>query len=337
MKLLFLGGTGNISSACVRLSVSLGHEVVILNRGNRQLSDYGIQGARSVTADCRQEASIAAAIEGETFDVVANFIAFKPADIERDLRLFQGRCQQYVFISSASAYQKPLAQPIITESTPLKNPFWDYSRDKIACEDACIRAYRELDFPITIVRPSLTYETVIPVALGGWDDFTIVDRMRKGLPIVVHGDGTSLWTITHARDFAKGFVGLLGNQQAMGEAFHITSDEWLTWDQIYDAVAVAAGAETAVKVHIPSRWIARMFPEKQGTLLGDKSVSTIFDNRKIKRIVPGYQATIAFQQGIRQTIQWFEEKGERMIINEETNRMFERLITSYQSALASMD
>jgi len=336
MKILFIGGTGNISAACVRLTIARGHDVTVLNRGGRALGDFGIEGAASLVADIRNEAETARALAGRHFDAVANFIAFDAPDVERDVRLFHGRCAQYLYISTASAYQKPLAQPVITESTPLKNPYWEYSRKKIAAEDACLRAYRETDFPITIVRPSLTYETVIPVAIGSWDDFTIVDRIRRGLPVLVHGDGTSLWTITHSRDFAMGFTGLLGNQQALGEAFHITSDEILTWNQIYDAVGIAAGFGPVEKVHVPSAFIAKMIPSKEGSLLGDKAVSTIFDNSKIKRIVPGFKAGIPFQQGIRETIAWFEAKPERMVIKDENNRMIDQVITAYRSVFDSL-
>jgi nucleoside-diphosphate-sugar epimerase len=330
MKLLFIGGTGNISAACVRLAIDQGHEVHILNRGKRMLEDHGIVGARSIVADIHDEAATAAALAGQTFDAVANFIAYKPADVERDVRLFAGRCAQYVFISSASVYQKPLASPFLTESTPLKNPYWEYSRDKIACEETCLRAYRERDFPITIVRPSLTYETVIPLAIGGWNDFGIIERMRTGKPVVVHGDGTSLWTITHSEDFAKGFNGLFGNQQAIGDAFHITSDEVLTWDQIYDAVGIAAGVGPLEKIHIPSEFIARLVPWQRGGLLGDKAVSAIFDNSRIKRIVPDFKATISFQSGIRRTLQWFGKKPERMRADLAADAQLDAIIAAYQ-------
>jgi len=336
MKILFIGGTGNISAASVRRAIKQHHDVYVLNRGNRALEDYGISGAKSLVGDIQDEAAIRDLLADHTFDVVANFIAFKTEDVERDVRLFNGRCAQYFFISSASAYQKPLVQPVITESTPLKNPYWDYSRDKIACENACQTAYREQDFPITIVRPSLTYETVIPTAIGGWDDYTIVERMRQRRPVVVHGDGSSLWTITHSEDFAKGFVGLIGNQQALGEAFHITSDELLTWNQIYDAVGIAAGIGPVEKIHIPSAFIAKTVDWMEGNLLGDKAVSTIFDNSKIKRVVPEFNATISFQEGMRRTLAWFEEKPERMKINEDCNQMLDGMINAYKPTFDSV-
>ncbi|MDF3128177.1 SDR family oxidoreductase [Kiritimatiellaeota bacterium B1221] len=336
MKILFIGGSGNISAACVRLAVQQQHDVYVLNRGSRPLSDFGIEGVSSLIGDIHDEASVRTVLGDHHFDTVANFIAFTPADVERDIRLFQGRCGQYIFISSASAYQKPLVQPVITESTPLKNPYWEYSRNKIACEDTCMKAYREEDFPVTIVRPSLTYETVIPVAIGGWNDYTIVERMRQGRPVLVHGDGSSLWTITHSKDFAKGFVGLLGNQQVLGEAFHITSDELLTWNQIYDAVGIAAGVGPVVKVHVPSAFIAKMVNTMEGSLLGDKAVSTIFDNSKIKRVVPGYKAEISFQEGIRDTLAWFEADPKRQSISEGCHHMMDAVIGKYLSVFDTL-
>jgi len=262
--------------------------------------------------------------------VVVNWIAFTPEDIRRDYELFKDKTDQYVFISSASAYQKPLTHPVITESTPLKNPYWQYSRDKIACEELLNKLYRENDFPITIVRPSLTYDTVIPVAIGSWQDYTIIDRMKKGKEVIVHGDGSSLWTITHADDFALGFTGLLGHQQAIGHSFHITSDEILTWDQIYDAVAAAAGVKTK-KVYIPSDFIAQFDEFQYGNLLGDKTHSVIFDNTKIKTFVPEFKAAIPFNKGIKRTIEWFETDKDRMQILEKNNQFIDDVIKAFRS------
>jgi len=332
MRILFIGGTGNISSACVRLAVAQGHDVSILNRGNRPLAGYGIPaGVESLVADIHDEAAARAAVGERKFDAVANFIAFKPADVERDVRLFAGRCGQYFFISSASAYEKPLRHPFVTESHPLKNPYWAYSRDKIASEDACTRAYREQDFPAVIVRPSLTYDTVWPVAIGGWNDFTLVDRIRRGGEMIVHGDGTSLWTVTHAEDFAKGFNGLLGNTTAVGHAFHITSDEVLTWNQLYTTIAEAAGVEPRL-VHIPSEFLASLDERHRGGLLGDKAHSAIFDNSKIKRFVPGFQATIPFHVGARRTLAWFESAPAHQRIVPETNTAMDRYIAAWRAA-----
>ena len=308
MKVLFIGGTGNISAASSRLALDKGYEVYLLNRGNIDRPD--LKNAKSIKCDINNSVDVKKALKGMEFDVVADFIAFKPEEVLRDIELFSGICKQYIFISSASVYQKPLSHPIITESTPLANPFWDYSRDKIACEELLNKAYRENGFPITIVRPSHTYETVIPVAIGSWTDFTLIDRMRKGKKIIIHGDGSSLWTITHSEDFAIGFVGLLGHQQAIGQSFHITSDEILNWNQIYESVAEAAGVELNA-VHIASDFICNVADEMgldwmRGNLIGDKATSTIFDNSKIKTFVPDFKATIPFRQGFKRTIDWFD-------------------------------
>lgn len=326
MKFLFIGGTGNISTACTRLCAQKGHEVWVLNRSKSKLAVP--DGVRQIQADIQNENRVKELLVGRHFDAVVNFIAFQAEDIARDIRLFRDQTDQYVFISSASCYQKPLSHPIVTESTPLANPVWQYSRDKIACEDALMAAYREFQFPITIVRPSLTYEYVIPVPIGGWQNYNVVDRIRKKKPIIVHGDGTSLWTITHSRDFAKGFVGLLGHQQAIGHAFHITTDEILTWDQIYRAVGMAVGEEPQI-VHIASDLIAKFEPSRMGSLVGDKSVSVIFDNTKIKTFVPEFKATIPFKQGIRETIDWFEADPARQIIDAETEEWVDRLLGAY--------
>ncbi|NJN26155.1 MAG: NAD-dependent epimerase/dehydratase family protein [Cyclobacteriaceae bacterium] len=325
MKILFIGGTGNISAACTRLALDKGMEVYHLNRGNRKLPKR----VKSICADIHQFDEVRKALKNHRFDAVVNFIAFIPKDIQHDFELFDAITNQYVFISSASAYQKPPGHPVITESTPLKNPFWQYSRDKIACEELLNELYRKHDFPITIVRPSLTYDTVIPAAIGSWEDFTIIERIRLGKKIIVHGDGTSLWTITHSEDFAKGLVGLLGHQQAIGHAFHITSDEILTWNQIYEAIALAAGAP-AKMVHIPSAFIARFDNFQTGNLLGDKAHSVIFDNSKIKSFVPEFKATIPFKTGIQRTVSWFESSIARMVIKEETNNFMDSVIEAYE-------
>jgi nucleoside-diphosphate-sugar epimerase len=329
MKILFIGGTGNISAASSRLAVARGLDLWLLNRGTRPVA---IAGAHALVGDINKPDALA----GHTWDVVVNWIAFTPADIERDLALFAGRTKQYIFISSASAYQKPLTHPVITESTPLKNPYWDYSRNKIACEDRLTAAYREQDFPMTIVRPSLTYDTVIPLAIGSWNDYTMIDRMKRGQPVVVHGDGTSLWTCTHADDFAKGFVGLLGNDQAIGHAFHITSDELLTWDQIWQQTAAAAGCQAKI-VHVPAEFICQVADKMgqgwmRGNLFGDKNVSAIFDNAKIKRFVPGFVATIPYREGIRRTVQWFEADKSRMKIVPGNNEIHDKILAAWTKA-----
>jgi nucleoside-diphosphate-sugar epimerase len=329
MKVLFIGGTGIISTASTRLAVERGIHVTLLNRGRHSASAPA--GATTLAVDIEDAAAVSLALAGATFDAVVDWIAFQPAHIERDIALFRGRTRQYIFISSASAYQKPPTHYLITESTPLANPYWDYSQQKIACEDRLLRAYREEGFPVTIVRPSLTYgETQIALAINSWaKSYTAVDRMRRGLKVIVPGDGSSLWVITHNTDFAKGLVGLLAREQTIGHAFHITSDEVMCWDQWYRLTAEAAGVEPLL-LHIPSDFIAACVPEARGGLLGDKAVSVVFDNTKIKRFVPGYCATLPFTEGIRQTMAWFDADAARRQIDEEANARWDNLIEAYE-------
>jgi nucleoside-diphosphate-sugar epimerase len=332
MKALFIGGTGLISSAVSRLAVERGIDLTLLNRGQRD--EFFPRGAKQVVADCRDRKAVREALRGQSFDVVADWIAYTSDQAAADVELFEGRTGQYFFISSASAYQKPPTHWLTTESTPLANPYWPYSRDKIACEDLLVRAYREKGFPITIVRPSLTYgPTQIPAAVGSWTHpWTIVDRMRRGKKIVVPGDGTSLWTMTHNTDLAKGFVGLMGNVRAIGHAFHITSDEVLTWDQIYRLIGAAAGAEPDL-VHVASEFIAAFNPDALGSLIGDKANCGIFDNSKIKAFVPGYAATVPFAEGMRESVRWFERHPERCTIDEAFNTVADRIVKANQAAL----
>ena len=325
MKVLFIGGTGNISTSVSKLCVERGIDLYLLNRGTRSVK---IPGTKVISGDITSSET-AAALKNHNWDSVVNWIAFHPDDIERDINLFRKKTKQYIFISSASVYQKPPSHPVITESTPLYNPVWDYSQNKIACEERLNKAYREEDFPITIVRPSLTFDTVIPLIMGGWTEYTIIDRMKKGGEVIVHGDGTSLWVITHAEDFAKGFVGLIGHQQAIGHPFHITSDEILTWDQIYEAVAEAAGVKANI-IHIPSDFIVKIDSSLTGSLLGDKSYSVVFDNTKIKTFVPDFKCVIPFSEGIKKTLAWFEADPKRMIIKKGSNEMIDKIIKAYE-------
>lgn len=320
MKILFIGGTGNISLAVSQQVVALGHELWLLNRSGVA----GVQGAHSMLGDIHNPTSLTA-LHNQHWDVVVNWIAFNVADIERDIALFRDKTQQYIFISSASCYQNPGPTQLITERTPLASPYWDYSRNKIAAEHRLMQSIEEIGFPATIVRPSHTYSRVIPLTIGGWTEYTCVARMKKGLPIVVQGDGTSLWTLTHARDFAAGFIGLLGHREAIGEDFHITSDEYLSWNEIYQLTAAAVGAEAEI-VHVTSARICQHAADYTGTLLGDKSVSALFDNSKIKRLVPQFAAQIAFKDGIQETLAWFEAEPSRQLINPDTNNLIERLI-----------
>jgi nucleoside-diphosphate-sugar epimerase len=328
MKVLFIGGTGVISTACARLAAEHGMDLTLWNRG-RRAADFPTS-VKSVAVDIEDAASAAAALAQDHFDAVVDWIAYQPADIERDLRLFAGRTAQYIFISSASGYQKPATHYPIVESTPLANPYWEYARNKIACEERLLRAW-QAGFPATIVRPSHTYSEIrFPLAVNSSTrTYTAVNRIRQGRKVIVPGDGSSLWVLTHASDFAKGLVGLLGRSEALGEAFHITSDDVMSWDQIYRTIGEALGVEPKL-VHIPSDFIAACLPESHGTLLGDKAVSMVFDNSKIKRFVPGYCATVPFAAGIRQTLAWFDADPSRQLIDEETDRKWDRVIAAYE-------
>jgi nucleoside-diphosphate-sugar epimerase len=321
---LFIGGTGVISTACAHRALEQGFEVTLLNRGSsatRPVPD----GARVLTADIHDRAAVAEALAHKDFDVVMQFLAFTADQVEADIEQFRSRTGQYVFISSASAYQKPPARWPVLESTPLRNPYWQYSRDKIACEDELVAAYRNEAFPATIVRPSHTYDhTSLPLD-GKW---TAIDRIRRGVPVVVHGDGTSLWTLTHHTDFARAFVGLLANPHAIGDSFHITSDEALPWDEITQTLAAAAGAEAQI-VHVPSDAIAALDPDWGAGLLGDKAHSMVFDNAKIKATVPGWQATVPFATGARQIIEWYDADPSRGVVDGRMAAMMDQLVATY--------
>lgn len=326
MKVLFIGGTGIISSACSKLALEQGIDLYLLNRG--QSFRPVPAGAQVLHGDIRDAQSARSALAGMNFDAVVNWIAFTTEHIETDLELFRGRTGQYVFISSASAYQKPPITMPVTESTLLDNPWWQYSRNKIACEERLIRAYREEKFPATIIRPSHTYDrTLIPMD-GGW---TVMDRMLRGQKVIVHGDGTSLWTLTHHTDFARGFNGLLGNPHAVGDAVHITSDEWLPWNQIVEIMARAAGVEAKI-VHVPSDLIAAYDSNWGAGLLGDKAHSMMFDNSKLKRLVPGFTATVPFARGAEEIVAWYNADPARRKVDENFNRLCDRILTAYESA-----
>jgi nucleoside-diphosphate-sugar epimerase len=333
VKVLFIGGTGIISSACSALAVEKGLDLYLLNRGNtasRPIPD----GATVLHADIREPDSVRSALEGHKFDAVVDWIAFTPEQVETDLELFRGQTGQYIFISSASAYQTPPTSLPIAESTVLSNPYWAYSRNKIACEERLVRAYREERFPATIVRPSHTYDrTTLPVNGG----YTAIHRMRQGKPVIVHGDGTSLWTLTHHRDFAKGFVGLLGNHRAVGEAFHITSDEVLTWDQIHRIFADAAGVPEPTLVHVPSEVIAAYDTRWGDGLLGDKAHSMVFDNSKIKRFVPDFAASIPLSWGAKEILAWYNADPARQTVNPQMDQLMDTLVEAQRRALPTPD
>ncbi len=326
MKVLFIGGTGKISSACTPLAVERGIDLYLLNRG--KTAENVPEGVTVLNGDIRDAAGVEAVLAGHEWDAVVDWIAFTTDHIETDLKLFRGRTQQYIFISSASAYQKPLSDLPITESTLVANPYRQYSRDKIACEEMLVHAYREDGFPFTIVRPSHTYNKTMLPFQGG---YTVIDRMRKGKSVIVHGDGSSLWVLTNHRDFAKAFVPLLGNSHAVGETYHITSDELLTWDQIFTILGRAAGVEPKL-VHVPSELINAFDPNWGAGLLGDKARSVIFDNSKVKRIAPDYSATIPFSKGAEEIIAWYDEDPARQVVDEEHNKLIETILEKYASA-----
>jgi nucleoside-diphosphate-sugar epimerase len=320
MKVLFIGGTGIISSACSRLAVESGIELTHLRRG--RTSRPVPAGVHLLAGDIRDPGSARAALADHKFDVVVDFIAFTPAHIAFDLELFRGRTGQFVFISSASAYQTPPSSLPVTESTVLDNPEWAYSRDKIACEEALFAAYRREKFPVTVIRPSHTYDRTLFPCHGG---YTVIHRMRQGKPVIVHGDGTSLWTLTHHEDFARAFVGLLGHSGVIGDAVHITSDEWLSWNQIHHLLADAAGVKAKL-VHLPSSVIARHDPEWGPSLLGDKTHSSIFDNSKVKRLVPGWQAKIPFSRGAREILAYYDGDPARRVVDAAFDATVDRLV-----------
>ena len=314
IRVLFIGGTGVISSACVREAVGRDVEVFVLNRG--QSADRPLPaGVRELRADAREPRSVRAAVDGLDFDCVVDFVAFTPDHVQADIDLFTGRTGQYVFISTASAYQKP----------PLRNPYWQYSRDKIACEDLLVAQYRATGFPATIVRPSHTYDATKTVVSGGW---TPLARMLAGKPVIVHGDGTSLWTVTHSTDFARAFVPLLGHSRTVGEAFHITSDDVLSWDQITRALGAALGVEPTI-VHVPSDVIAAADPEWGAGLLGDKAHSVIFDNSKVRSVVPGWHAVVPFEQGARQIADWYLAHPAWQVVDERADALMDKLAADF--------
>lgn len=326
-RVLFIGGNGIISSAVTALAVERGIDLTLLTRGEtatRPVPD----GVRQVRADIRDPQSVRTALGDAEFDAVVDWVAFTPEHVQTDIDLFRGRTGQYVFISSASAYQTPPERLPVTESTPLRNPFWEYSRNKIACEDLLVRAYRDEAFPATIIRPSHTYDRTLVPFDGGW---TAVERMRQGKEVVVHGDGTSLWTLTHHTDFARGLLPLLGNPRTLGEAFQIMGDDVLTWDQIARALGAAAGAEPRV-VHVPSDAIAAEHPEWGAGLLGDKAHCMVFDTSKLRSLVPDFTTTVRFEQGAREIVAWHDADPARRVVDERIDAAMDRLVERFRIA-----
>lgn len=326
-SILYLGGTGTISAACVRRSIERGHDVTVVNRGSgrRGLPDD----VAVVSADIRDRAALRTALRGREFDAVADFLSFSRDHVAGNLGAFAGRTGQYIFISSASAYQKPPAQLPITEQTPLENPFWQYSRDKIACEEMLFDAQRDIGVPVTVVRPSHTYDERSIPTMGGWTD---IARMREGRPVIVHGDGTSLWTITHSDDFAVAFTGLVGRSEAIGEAYTITGSHAPTWNQIYGWLADAAGVEAPDLVHVASDTIAALAPELGPTLLGDKAHSIVFDTSKVQALVPEFATTITFDEGARRILSYHDAHPDAQVVDPERDAQFDRLAAHARAA-----
>ena len=333
MKILFIGGTGTISMAITRLLAARGEELYLLNRGTR--SAELPEGVKVIRADINNEAEAAAALEGMDFDCVGEFIGFVPSQLERDYRLFKGRTKQFIYISSASAYQKPPTSHIITEETPLENPYWEYSRNKKACEDFLMEKYRSEGFPVTIVRPSHTYdERSVPLGVHGHGgSWQVVKRIMEGKPVIIHGDGSSLWTITHNSDFAKAYAGLIGSEKAIGEAFHITTDESISWDRIYGAIAEALGVQL-IPYYVASRTLADMGRQYDftGSLIGDKSNTVIFDNSKVKALVPDFKAEVGAEEGIKQTVRYILAHPEFQNEDREFDEWCDKVIAALEKA-----
>jgi nucleoside-diphosphate-sugar epimerase len=327
LDILFIGGSGVISAASVTRAVALGHRVTVLNRGTSTTRPLPPE-VETLVADVTDDDAVDAALEGRDFDVVAQFRAFSPDHVARDVDRFAGRTGQYVFVSSASAYQTPPSRLPVTESTPLRNPFWQYSRDKIAGEDLLVRAHRDDAFPATIVRPSHTYDRTLLPTTGAWTD---VARMRAGRPVVVHGDGTSLWTLTHTEDFAVGFVGLLGHPLAIGDTFQIMGTHAPTWDQIYTWLGAAAGVPDPELVHVASETIARVLPDVGPGLLGDKAHSMVFDCAKLRALVPEFGTTITYDQAAAEQIAWFDAHAEAQRVDDALDAGFDRLVEHARS------
>ena len=338
MKILMIGGTGTISSAITRQLAESNNELWLLNRGSRK--NEVPANVKQVIADIDDTDGVLRQIGDAQFDAVCEFIGFLPSQVERDIRLFKGRTRQYVYISSASAYNKPAANHVITEGTTLANPYWEYSRNKIACEELLMKEWRENGFPITIVRPSHTYcERAVPVSVHGLKgSWQVLKRMMEGKQVLVNGDGSSLWTLTWNEDFARGFIGLLGNPKAIGEAFQIMSDEQLSWDQIYQCVANALNV-TPRLYHVASDFLAATSPKAwdfTGNLLGDKSLTVVFDCAKLKRAVPGFQATTRFDEGVRRCVDYILAHPELQEEDPEFDAWCDRVIAAQEAAKQSI-
>jgi len=336
MKVLMIGGTGRISAAVSKRAVEKGIDLYLLNRGSQ--NEFFPQGAKQIVADGRDETSLREALRGQMFDVVVDWIGYLPAQAEMDIRVFEGITKQFIYISSASAYQKPPARFLITEETPLENPHWQYSRDKIACEEIFFEAHRKRGFPITVVRPSHTYgATSLPMIFPGRQSpYSVIARMKSGKPIIVPGDGNSLWVVTHNTDFAKAFVGLLGNEKAIGEAYHITSDEVLTWDAIVQTIGRAAGFEPKL-YHMATDFITACHPEVHPELVGDKINSVVFDNAKVKAVAPEFVCTTGLAEGAKLTLDWFDAHPALKQRDEAWEGLCDRLIAAHEAGKVAFE
>lgn len=332
MKILFIGGTGTISTAVSELAIQKGYDLYLLNRGSN--NQRAPKEAKILNCDIRDTQKAAEVLKTHTFDTVVDWVAFEPEHIQSDIELFKDKTKQYIFISSAACYERPPRNYLIDESSFLKNPYWDYAQLKIKCEEVLMNEYVKSGFPVTIVRPSYTYgDTMIPYIFNSRKSrWTLIDRMLKGKKVIVPGDGTSLFTLTHNSDFAKGIIGLFQNVHAIGNVFHITSDEVLSWNQIAEIIGDAAGVKPDL-IHIPSELLSGMSPENKGSLLGDKSVSVVFDNSKLKRYVPDYKATVPFSEGIRRTLEWYKSDKSRMIPDESFDSLCDDIIDTYMLSL----
>lgn len=332
MKILFIGGTGTISTAISRKLLELGHDLYLVNRGNRNDVLGSSERLHTIICDVNDEKALARSIQGLHFDAVCDFIGFVPEQVERDWRVFNGVTNQYMYISSASAYAKPVMSPFITEGTSLANKYWEYSRNKILCENFLLGKYRETGFPVTIIRPSHTYdERSVPMGVhGNKGSYQVIKRMLEGKPVIIHGDGTSLWHMTFNEDFAKGFIGLIGNPHAIGEAFQITNDEVLTWNQIYKAIADKLSVEFK-PYYVSSEFLAAVSDyDFEGGLLGDKSNSVIFDNTKLKRAVPGLAMNISFAEGVGRTLDYVLSHPECQVEDPEFDAWCDRVISGLE-------
>ena len=332
MKILFIGGTGTISMAITKELAKKDVDLYLLNRGNR--TSELPENVKVINVDINDEELVKEKIKDLEFDSICDFIGFVPEQVERDYRLFKGKTKQYMYISSASAYNKPVRSYVINEGTSLANPYWEYSRNKIACEELLMKLYREEGFPVTIIRPSHTYdERSVPLGVhGNKGSYSIIKRMLEGKPVIIHGDGTSLWTMTHNSDFAKGFIGLIGNPHAIGEAFQITNDETLTWNQIYECIAKALNVKLNA-YHVSSEFLAAVSDyDFTGGLIGDKANSVVFDNTKLKSVVPEFRPTVHFEDGIRKTIENVLSKKELQIEDEEFDKWCDKVIEVLEKA-----